>query len=132
MWVDDVDARVGVLSRATASVCDEDAELTAVLLPAVVCEWFFGRPKSSLRAGLSGPFTMSPKRAGDRDGVRDDADKGLLRVLSENIPSASSILRFAGLKIDGAPGERGLLFPDLNGLFGKLGLEGRNCSNGNS
>lgn len=74
---------------------------------------------------------MSPKRAGDRNGVRDDAERGLLRVLSENIPSASSMRRFAGLKIDGAPGDRGLLFPDLNGLF-ILGLEGRNCSNGNS
>ena len=118
VMVDDLAARVGALSRALP--CDEDAELTAVLLlPTVVCESFFGSPKSR----LSDPFKMSPKRTGDRDGVRED---------SENIPSASSILRFAGLKSNDTPGENGLLFPDLNGLFGKLGLEGRNCSKGNS
>ena len=128
--IDDLAARVGGVSKATiVLVCDEDVELTVVLLPAVVCEYFFGDPKSSFRTGLSGPSMMSSKRAGNRDGVREDADRELF---SENISSASSILRFAGLKSNGAPRENGLLFPDLNGLFGKLGLEGRNCSRGNS
>ena len=117
-------ARVGVLSReTTVLLCDEDAELTAVLLPTVVCESFL---KSNLREEVSDPFTMSTKRTGDCNGVREDVDWGVLKVFSKDIPSASSILRFAGLKGNGAPG---LLFPDLNGLFG---LEGRNCSKGHS
>lgn len=101
-----------------------------MLLPTELCEWFFGGPKSSLRAGLSGPCTRTPKREENRA----DPDTGLFSVSGEKMPSALRILRFAGLKVDGAPGDMGRLLPlaGLNGLFGTLGLGGKKCWSGSS
>lgn len=50
------------------------------------------------------------------------------------MPSTASILRLAGLYVDGALGDNGRLLPlgSLNELFGRFGLGGWNCSSGNS
>lgn len=67
-------------------------------------------PKSSLRAGLFGPDSRSWKCMGANLPL-PESEKGLLTDFSgEKIPSWLRILRLAGLKRLGAPGDKGRLF----------------------
>jgi hypothetical protein len=107
--------------RNSANSCEDEA--TTLLGP------LDDAPKSSLRAGLPGPDRSSWKCDG-ANLPRVEDDNGLFMVLSgEKTPSCARIRRLVGLKMFGAPGDRGRL----------LGLEdvvvvgsGKNCSRGSS